>query len=85
MISRLATLAVAASLAIGMAIATPGHKTKTVSCPVCHMPISKTKNKTNTVAVRLKKGGPVMYCCAGCKMPDSVLVKAGKKHIKAVK
>ena len=46
------------------------------ACPVCHMPLSKTKTKANPVAVRLKKGGPVMYCCAGCKMPASVLVKA---------
>ncbi len=55
------------------------------TCPVCHMALTKTKTKTNTVAVRLKKGGPVLYCCAGCKMPASVLVKPTKPtphHIK---
>jgi len=48
---------------------------KPTTCPVCHMPLSATKTKTDTVAVRLKKGDKVMYCCAGCKMPASVLVK----------
>lgn len=45
------------------------------ACPVCKMELSAKKDKTHTVAVRLKKGGKVMYCCAGCKMPASVLVK----------
>jgi hypothetical protein len=57
-------------------------KPKPVDCPVCHMPLSKTKTKADPVAVRLKKGGPVMYCCAGCKMPASVLVKTPMHHKK---
>ena len=61
------------------------------ACPVCHMPLSKTKTKANPVAVRLKKGGPVMYCCAACKskMPASMLVptapKPMPKHVKTTK
>jgi len=81
-ISRIAmTLAVsvlvAASFASGQA-KKPATAAKKVECPVCHMPLSAKKTKANPVAVRLKKGGPVMYCCAACKMPASVLVKPGK-------
>jgi hypothetical protein len=55
----------------------PAHKmaAKTVLCPVCKMPLSAKKTKDDTVAVRLKKGDKVMYCCSSCKMPASVLVK----------
>ncbi len=53
-------------------------KPKAVECPVCHMPLSAKKTKADPIAVRLKNGGKVMYCCAGCKMPDSVLVKPAK-------
>jgi hypothetical protein len=76
-IARLATLATLASLCIGMAIGAPTHKKaapKGVMCPVCSMPLSAKKTAVDPVAVRLKKGGKVMYCCAGCKMPASVLV-----------
>lgn len=50
-------------------------KAATPLCPVCHMGLSKMKTKDRPTAIRLKKGGPVMYCCGGCKMPPSVLVK----------
>ena len=86
--SKIASVAVALSLLAGIALGTPSQKAKSaaqktkpaaaVTCPVCHMALSKKKTKDNTVAVRLKKGGPVMYCCAGCKMPASVLVKPAK-------
>ena len=62
-----------------MAIGAPTHKkpaTKGVACPVCSMPLSSKKTAADPVAVRLKKGDKVMYCCAGCKMPASVLVAA---------
>lgn len=85
--SKIATIAVVLSLIGGAAFGAPiqkakkaaMHKTAAVACPVCKMPLSSKKTKENTVAVRLKKGGPVMYCCSGCKMPDSVLVKSAKK------
>lgn len=48
---------------------------KAATCPVCHMPLASMKSKKDPVAVRLKKGGKVLYCCAGCKMPASMLVK----------
>ena len=51
---------------------------KPTMCPVCHMPLSMKKTKADPVAVRLKPGGKVMYCCSKCKMPASVLVKVHK-------
>jgi hypothetical protein len=48
-------------------------------CPVCKMPLSAKKTAKDPVAVQLKKGAKVMYCCAGCKMPASVLVKPKAK------
>ena len=54
---------------------------KAVMCPVCKtMALTTKKTKDNTVAVRLKKGGKVMYCCSKCTMPASVLVKTMPKH-----
>ena len=55
------------------------HKAAAVMCPVCNMPLAMKKSKDDPVAVRLKKGGKVMYCCSACKMPASVLVKSSKK------
>ncbi len=74
---RLPVMAVVLMSIVGFAGAQgkPKPKDKAVECPVCHMPLSAKKTKTNTVAVRLTKKGKVMYCCAGCKMPASVLVK----------
>lgn len=76
----ISTLALGALLVAGASAQHKPAKTKAkvVDCPVCHMPLSTKKTKADPVAVRLKKGGPVMYCCAGCKMPDSVLVKPAK-------
>lgn len=77
--ATITVIAVALCMVSGMAFGQAKKKpaaTKTVACPVCKMPLSAKKDKDHTTAVRLKKGGPVMYCCAGCKMPDSVLVKA---------
>lgn len=78
-LSRAALTVVACSLLASLAFAetqkAPStHKAK-ATCPVCKMSLSAKKDKMHTVAVRLKKGGPVMYCCAGCKMPASVIVK----------
>lgn len=86
---------IAAVLAVGTLLATgafaqvkkPAAKpkpkmamAKAVNCPVCKtMPLSKKMTKANPIAVRLKKNGPIMYCCAGCKMPASVLVKMPAK------
>lgn len=53
--------------------ADPAAKPK---CPVCGMFLASKPTKASTVAVRLKKGGPVLYCCNKCKMPGSVLVKS---------
>lgn len=75
----ISTLALGALLVAGAAAQKPAKtKAKVVDCPVCHMPLSAKKTKANPVAVRLKKGDKVMYCCAACKMPDSVLVKPAK-------
>ncbi|HLJ53844.1 MAG TPA: hypothetical protein VKT77_02340 [Chthonomonadaceae bacterium] len=79
-IARTAGILAVMAISAGAAVAAP-PKTKpaTVPCPVCKMPLSKTKSSKNPTAVRLKKGDPVMYCCAACKMPASVLVKPAKK------
>jgi hypothetical protein len=57
-------------------------KMTATKCPVCHMPLSMKKTKANPIAVRLKKGGHVMYCCKNCKMPKSVIVTAPAKVVK---
>ena len=75
----ISTLALGSLLVVGaFAQGKAKPKAKVVECPVCHMPLSAKKTKADPVAVRLKKGGKVMYCCAGCKMPASVLVKPAK-------
>ncbi len=76
MIMRTAGVMMVLGLSASLALAGPQKtKAKPVACPVCKMPLSRTATATNTVAVQLKKGGPVMYCCSKCKMPASVLVK----------
>lgn len=61
--------------------AAPKHMSKkaaVVACPVCKMPLSAKMTKANPVAVKVN--GKVMYCCAKCKMPASMLAKSmGKK------
>lgn len=54
-------------------------KPAAATCPVCKMALSAKKTDKDPVAVQLKKGAKVMYCCSGCKMPASVLVKTKKK------
>lgn len=75
-VAKIAAGVLALTLLAGIAAGAPGQGVK---CPVCKMPLSSKRTKSNPVAVRLKKGGKIMYCCAGCKMPASVLVKTGKK------
>ncbi len=65
---------------LGSAVAMAGAQGKKVgTCPVCHMALMSKKSAANPTAVRLTKKGKVMYCCAGCKMPASVLVSPKKK------
>ena len=70
----LVATAIASLLLASLAVAAPGHKTKAkpATCPACHMELSKKKDKTHTVAVKIH--GKTMYCCAACPMP-----KASKK------
>jgi hypothetical protein len=74
MIVRTAGMLAVLTLSATIALAGP-PKEKPAQCPVCKMFLAKKPTEKSTVAVRLKKGGPVMYCCSGCKMPASVLVK----------
>lgn len=80
------TLALVA-LTASMALAAPpkkGHtKAAAAVCPVCRMPLSKTKTAMNPVAV--KYHGSVMYCCSKCKMLPTMLVKPGGAHKSAHK
>ncbi|HWD37523.1 MAG TPA: hypothetical protein VG944_01630 [Fimbriimonas sp.] len=73
-----ALIVVSSVALIGSALAVP----KPPKCPVCHMELSKVKSKKSPTAVRLTKKGPIYYCCAGCKMPASVLVKPTVHHKK---
>jgi hypothetical protein len=85
-IVRAAGIFAVMSLSATVALATPqdkkNDKPKPAQCPVCKMFLAKKPTAKSTVAVRLKKGGPVMYCCSACKMPASVLVKSSKKATK---
>lgn len=45
-----------------------------MKCPVCHMQLASHMMKGRNVAVRLKKGGMVMWCCNKCHMPAKVYV-----------
>lgn len=73
-ISAIVALAIVGSIA---AFAGPQTKAgmKKMTCPVCHMGLTAKQDKMHPVAMRLKKGGPVMYCCKPCKMPASMVVK----------
>jgi hypothetical protein len=74
-IVRTAGILAALTLSATIALAAP-PKPAAAKCPACGMFLAKKPTDKSTVAVRLKKGGPVMYCCSGCKMPASMLVKA---------
>lgn len=77
-----ATRAIASLALASLAFAAFGQKPMKMKpmmmmkCPVCNMALSMKKTKANPIAVRLKKGGKVMYCCSGCKMPAKWRVKA---------
>ena len=72
------TLIVLATLTVG-AFGQPKKKAPAPTCPVCHMPLSATKTASDPVAMRLTPKGKILYCCAKCKMPASMLVKTKKK------
>ena len=74
----LALLVLVASVAV--VSAAPIKPAPAPKCPACHMTLGKTKSAANPVAVRLKKGGPIYYCCAGCKskMPAGMIVVTPK-------
>jgi hypothetical protein len=59
-------------VAFGAGQKTPG---KVIKCPVCHMPLWAASSKAHPTAVKLSKTSKVLFCCAGCKMPASILVK----------
>ena len=80
MIMRTAGVMMALGLSASLALAAPQKtKAKAAQCPVCHMFLAKAPTAKATVAMRLKKGGPVYYCCSHCKMPASMLVKTKGK------
>jgi len=65
------------ALSTTVALAGPTKtKEKQAKCPVCGMFLAKQATAKSPVAVRLKKGGPVFYCCTKCTMPKSALVKS---------
>ena len=78
MLTKTLSILVVAAAMISGAAAQAKKAATPATCPVCHMALASKMSKSNPTAVRLTKKGKVMYCCAGCKMPASVLVK-GKK------
>ena len=78
---RLALLSLVLVTLLPLAEGAP-PKPKMVPCPVCHMPLSMRRTKANPVAMRLKKGGRIYYCCSKCTMPASMLVKGPRKKSK---
>ncbi len=61
------------------ALAQTDKKAEGPTCPACKMVLSAKKSDKTTVAVQLKKGGKVMYCCAHCKMDPKIVVKTKSK------
>ena len=59
----------------------PKAKAKPVTCPICHMALSTKKTKADPVAMHLKPGGKVYYCCSKCTMPTEMLVKIKPKKV----
>jgi len=72
---QIAVTSVATLLLASLTVAAPGQKgkAKPAVCPVCHMALSAKKDKTHTVAVKVK--GKTMYCCAGCNMKPKTATK----------
>ena len=49
------------------------------TCPACKMALASKKSDKNTVAVQLKKGDKILYCCPKCKMDPKIVVKTKAK------
>ena len=73
---KLAAICGLAAACVTSALAGPAPD-KGPKCPACHMVLSAHKSKATPIAVRLKKGGKIYYCCAGCvkNMPKGMVVK----------
>ena len=54
-------------------------KPKGVTCPACKMVMADKKSDKTPVAVQMKKGAKVVYCCAHCKMDPKIVVKTKAK------
>ncbi len=52
------------------------------TCPACKMAMTPKKTAKTTVAVQLKKGGKVFFCCDHCKMDPKILVKSKSSDTK---
>ena len=76
---KFATLSLMLVTVLPLVGSAAGSKPKPVLCPVCHMPLSNNRTKANPVAMRLKKGGKIFYCCSQCHMPPRMLVKRKMK------
>jgi hypothetical protein len=74
-----ATLALCLFVIPAFAGQTPPAKKAGPTCPACKMALSAKKTATDTVAVQLKKGDKVMYCCSKCKMDPKIVVKTKTK------
>ena len=64
-LSRIVTATIVVAMLGSVAMAAPkAPKSKAPTCPMCKMTLSKKKDKTHTVAVKIKKS--TYYCCAAC-------------------
>ena len=80
---RFATLSLILVTVLPFAGATGRDKAKPVRCPACHMIASNKRTKEASVAMRLKPGGKIYYCCNKCKMSPKILVKDRKQPMAA--
>lgn len=74
-----ATLAMCVLVIPAMAGKKDDPKPAAATCPACKMALSAKKTAADPVAVQLKKGGKVTYCCAKCKMDPKIVVKVKAK------
>jgi hypothetical protein len=71
---------IVAALLLGAVFSGPAMAAKapkTLTCPVCHMPMAMKKNAMMTVPVFDKADKTVYYCCPACKAGQ-----AGAKYMK---
>jgi hypothetical protein len=82
MMIRAGAVLAMASLVLPAVAQKDGKKPAANQCPACKMAMTPKKTAKTTVAVQLKKGGKVYFCCDHCKMDPKILVKSKSSDTK---